>query len=176
MVHSPQAAHTHRATEAPVVGWQPIETAPRDLRIWAWGEGWHWGQGEIGYFHLDYNGHKDVVTRGGRCGPSFRVGSEGAPTHWMPLPPTPDAAHFSDCAVHNEPAMPSGKCDCYVQREDGEGFTVEPDKITRWACCDCGLVHNIAFVIEDGVIGVAAERNNLATAERRRARTKSHRP
>jgi hypothetical protein len=43
-------------------------------------------------------------------------------THWMPLPPAPDAAraalagstHASDCAVHNEPALPSGECDCGV--------------------------------------------------------------
>ena len=44
---------------------------------------------------------------------------------------------------------------------------MEPGKVTRWACCDCGLVHDIAFVVEGGVIGVAVHRNNRATAQRR---------
>jgi len=57
----------------------------------------------------------------------------------------------------------------YIQRHDGEGFEVESGKITRWACCDCGLIHDIAFVSNDGKpIGVAAQRNNRATAQRRR--------
>jgi hypothetical protein len=28
--------------------------------------------------------------------------------------PTPEVIHASDCAVHNEPAMPNGPCDCGV--------------------------------------------------------------
>ena len=60
----------------------------------------------------------------------------------------------------------------YVQRIDGEGFTVIPGQVTRWACCDCGLVHDLAFVVENGEIGVAARRNNRATAARRRAVSK----
>lgn len=56
----------------------------------------------------------------------------------------------------------------YVQRFDGEGFEIDPGRVTRWACCDCGLVHDLAFVIEDGVIGVAASVNKRATAARRR--------
>ena len=34
----------------------------------------------------------------------------------------------------------------YRQRIDGEGFTVPNGQVTRWACCDCGLVHDLAFV------------------------------
>ena len=56
----------------------------------------------------------------------------------------------------------------YVQRQDGEGFEVPNGGITRWACCDCGLVHDIAFVAQDGEIGVAARRNRRATSARRR--------
>ena len=57
----------------------------------------------------------------------------------------------------------------YIQRQDGEGFTVESHAITRIACCDCGLVHDMVFVSQDGkAIGVAAKRNNRATAQRRR--------
>lgn len=26
--------------------------------------------------------------------------------------PTPTPAHASDCAIHNEPALPNGPCDC----------------------------------------------------------------
>lgn len=57
----------------------------------------------------------------------------------------------------------------YKQRVDGEGFTVPSNEIYRLACCDCGLVHDFVFVSEDGKpIGVAAKRNNRATAQRRR--------
>ena len=56
----------------------------------------------------------------------------------------------------------------YIQRTDGEGFTVPNGQITRWACCDCGLVHDLAFVAQDGEIGVAARVNKRATAARRR--------
>lgn len=57
----------------------------------------------------------------------------------------------------------------YVQRLDGEGFTINSGELTRIACCDCGLVHDMVLVSEDGKpIGVAAKRNNRATAQRRR--------
>lgn len=58
----------------------------------------------------------------------------------------------------------------YRQRKDGEGFTVLSKIKTRWACCDCGLVHDIVFVSgpKNNLIGVAAERNIRATAARRR--------
>lgn len=59
----------------------------------------------------------------------------------------------------------------YIKRTDGEGFTVKSGRRTRWACCDCGLVHDIAFVSEDGQdIGVAARVNRRATAAKRRIR------
>ena len=57
----------------------------------------------------------------------------------------------------------------YRQRIDGDGFTVPNGQVTRWACCDCGLVHDLAFVAVDGEIGVAARRNRRATAARRRS-------
>jgi hypothetical protein len=60
----------------------------------------------------------------------------------------------------------------YTQRKDGEGFTVPSGEIYRIACCDCGLVHDFVFVSADGQpIGVAASRNNRATAQRKRKLT-----
>jgi hypothetical protein len=60
----------------------------------------------------------------------------------------------------------------YKQRKDGEGFAVPNGEVYRLACCDCGLVHDFVFVSEDGKpIGVAARRNNRATAQRRRYST-----
>ena len=57
----------------------------------------------------------------------------------------------------------------YKSRTDGEGFVVPHSTIYRIACCDCGLVHDFVFVSEDGKpMGVAAKRNNRATAQRRR--------
>ncbi len=58
----------------------------------------------------------------------------------------------------------------YIQRKDGEGFSVRSKIKTKWACCDCGLVHIIVFVAgkKGSPIGVAAKRDNRATAARRR--------
>ncbi len=57
----------------------------------------------------------------------------------------------------------------YIQRQDGEGFEVPSGVRYRIACCDCGLVHDFVFVSQDGKpIGIAAERNNRATGQRRR--------
>jgi hypothetical protein len=59
----------------------------------------------------------------------------------------------------------------YVQRTDGEGWNVPEGKLTRLACCDCGLVHDIVFVTdpnEPGEIGVAVQVNKRATAQKRR--------
>lgn len=57
----------------------------------------------------------------------------------------------------------------YKQRKDGEGFTVPSGKKYRIACCDCGLVHDFVFIAGKGVVGIAAQRNNRATAQRRRS-------
>jgi nitroimidazol reductase NimA-like FMN-containing flavoprotein (pyridoxamine 5'-phosphate oxidase superfamily) len=51
---------------------------------------------------------------------------------------------------------------------DGEAITIKPGEILRFACCDCGLVHNMAFAFEDGEIGIAIERNKRATGQKRR--------
>ncbi len=57
----------------------------------------------------------------------------------------------------------------YKQRQDCEGFEVPSGDVYRIACCDCGLVHDFVFVSHDGKpIGIAAKRNNRATAARRR--------
>lgn len=58
----------------------------------------------------------------------------------------------------------------YKQRVDGEGFEVPVGEVYRLACCDCGLVHDVVFAIEDEKLGMAVWRNNRATAQRRRYR------
>ena len=56
----------------------------------------------------------------------------------------------------------------YIPRKDGEGFEVPIGEVYKLACCDCGLVHDVVFVVEDGKLGMAAMRNNRATGQRRR--------
>jgi len=52
---------------------------------------------------------------------------------------------------------------------DCEGIAIESGEAFKFACCDCGLVHNIALVSEDGKpIGFAVQRNKRATAGRRK--------
>ncbi len=58
----------------------------------------------------------------------------------------------------------------YIQRWDDEPFTVRSKELTRWSCCDCGLVHDIVFASgrKGTEIGVAARVNKRATAAKRR--------
>ncbi len=57
----------------------------------------------------------------------------------------------------------------YPKLADYEGALLEPDEIFRFACCDCGLVHDMAVVREKkGKIGIAFRRHNRATAQLRR--------
>jgi hypothetical protein len=58
----------------------------------------------------------------------------------------------------------------YITRTDGEGWSVKSKQKFRIACCDCGLVHDMVLVAGRGVVGIASERNNRATAARRRKR------
>jgi len=42
-------------------------------------------------------------------------------------------------------------------------------ELLRMACCDCGLIHTIAFAVEaNGNLGIAVRRENRATAAKRR--------
>jgi hypothetical protein len=67
----------------------------------------------------------------------------------------------------------------YVQRQDGEAFEIPLRRGPRNGmrqgqhrirCCDCGLVHDFTFVIDKrgGRLAIVAERNQRATAARRR--------
>lgn len=56
----------------------------------------------------------------------------------------------------------------YTQRKDSEGWEVKPGEVFKLACCDCGLVHQVVIVIEDGKVGIAAKRDARATGQRRR--------
>lgn len=90
-----EALAVHRQQEAcKSLMWQPIETAPKDgtlLLLWERcedepfiGSWWDkWGRWVASTTHYDTDGNACVIDR---------VYSDGV-THWMPLPPTPDAAH-----------------------------------------------------------------------------------
>lgn len=60
----------------------------------------------------------------------------------------------------------------YIQRENGEGWAIKNRIPFRISCCDCGLVHNMVIVVSSkrkGTwIGIAAERNERATGQKRR--------
>ena len=53
----------------------------------------------------------------------------------------------------------------------GEGFEIDivGKQILQLACCDCGLVHDVGFAIEEnGNLGIAIRRNEKETAKRRK--------
>ncbi len=58
----------------------------------------------------------------------------------------------------------------YPKLADYEGFEVDPKEETiRFACCDCGLVHDMAVVIVPKKrVQLAYRRHNRATAQLRR--------
>lgn len=57
----------------------------------------------------------------------------------------------------------------YLQLEDNDKLEISANgERIRFACCDCGLVHSMAFAIEkNGNIGIAIKRNVSATRTRR---------
>lgn len=78
----------------------------------------------------------------------------------------------SPCAALR--AIPEGGAVRYKNLRDGEGTTVLNKVPFKFACCDCGLVHDVAIVAAGKrvkkEIGFAVKRNNRATAARRRGR------
>jgi hypothetical protein len=58
----------------------------------------------------------------------------------------------------------------YTQEIEVEGWTrdIPVGPTYRIACCDCGLVHDLVFWVEDDQIYMRAQRNRRATAQRRR--------
>ncbi len=60
----------------------------------------------------------------------------------------------------------------YPKLKDYEGFKIDPKKqIIRFACCDCGLVHEMAVVVaKRGEVEIAFKRFNRGTAQLRRHR------
>lgn len=56
----------------------------------------------------------------------------------------------------------------YTQRKDGECFEIPIGAKYRLACCDCGLVHDVVFLNDNGKLYFAAQRNNRATSNKRR--------
>jgi len=57
----------------------------------------------------------------------------------------------------------------YKQRVDGEAIIIPwRDEDHRFACCDCGLVHDFEFAVKGRNVIVRATRNKRATAQRRR--------
>jgi hypothetical protein len=57
----------------------------------------------------------------------------------------------------------------YKVLKDCEGIELKSSEAFKFACCDCGLVHNIVVVSQDSKsVGFAVKRNKRATTFRRR--------
>lgn len=79
--------------------------------------------------------------------------------------------------AHNGQALPASRGSAsrrskYKVLIDGEGWTVSNATLFKFACCDCGLIHNVVIVApktRKGVeLGFAVQRNKRATSQRRR--------
>jgi hypothetical protein len=56
----------------------------------------------------------------------------------------------------------------YPVMKDGEGVARRSGELFKFACCDCGLVHDVVIVARGKDIGFAVRRNKRATAQKRR--------
>ncbi len=73
------SAEDYTALERRVPMWQPIETAPKDIRVLV-------GGGDCPYVH------ENMLRCFGASGCAWGgLGNKQQPTHWMPLPAPPDA-------------------------------------------------------------------------------------
>jgi hypothetical protein len=61
--------------------------------------------------------------------------------------------------------MPKSK---YKQFQDHQEIEVAPGVGLNFACCDCGLVHDLQVRLENGKIFVSFTRDNRKTAALRR--------
>lgn len=62
-----------------------------------------------------------------------------------------------------------------VEGDDGWSDWIHPLPGYKMACCDCGLVHNLEFDINDlGQVIFRASRNVRSTAQMRRHREKQN--
>lgn len=52
---------------------------------------------------------------------------------------------------------------------DGEGVAFRSGERFKFACCDCGLVHDMVIVARGRKVGMAVKRNKRSTAAKRRA-------
>lgn len=59
--------------------------------------------------------------------------------------------------------------DVYDQLFDGEGVAMPANEMIKFACCDCGLVHQLALVPsrDRKLVGFAVQRDHAATLRRR---------
>jgi hypothetical protein len=56
-----------------------------------------------------------------------------------------------------------------TQRYDYETFEIPIGEKYRLICCDCSLVHDVVFLIEDGKLFMTAVQNHRSTSQKRRA-------
>lgn len=57
----------------------------------------------------------------------------------------------------------------YQTLKDCEGVAIDSGEPFRFACCDCGLVHNVVIVSQDNKpVGFAVKRDKQATVDRRK--------
>lgn len=57
----------------------------------------------------------------------------------------------------------------YTRMVDGEGISLPANAVFLFACCDCGLVHDVVVATRGkSDFGLAVRRNKRATAARRR--------
>jgi hypothetical protein len=61
----------------------------------------------------------------------------------------------------------------YPVMKDGEALSLRSGELFKFACCDCGLVHDVAIVAQGKEIGFAVRRNKRATGQKRRHMRKS---
>lgn len=54
---------------------------------------------------------------------------------------------------------------------DGEWFTIskDGDKPGLWGCCDCGLMHRVEFMVENGIVLIKIIRDQEATDAHRKS-------
>jgi hypothetical protein len=111
-------------TNTPEEGWRPIETAPRDgtpVLVYGWRDPAF--RGVVARYPL--GGSHWVVTWNGDA-----LRGEEAPTHWMPLPPSP-AEQAPSLAAAKRGALPGQLREAKSSSEPALSELVE--RLTKWA-------------------------------------------
>lgn len=112
--------------------WQPIDTAPhRGDYVLAWAKGWDCPQ-FLSWYEMHPRAKQPGWERIGEADGWWDLNKDNPPTHWLPLPATPDSAGVTADTRHEEGCLARYGVQACTCRADSVCRCVREDGTTRF--------------------------------------------